>query len=81
MKKALVLCFYVDCEDYDLNTLKCLSDDALYGLAKDGIEKGTTDIYTLAEFCLDINCDKDRLSNYYTFQIYVEEKEYEQWSK
>ena len=81
MKKALILCFYADCEDYDLSMLESLSDDVRYGLAKDGVEKGTADIYTLTEFCQDINYGEDCLSNYYTFPIYVEEDEYNEWSK
>jgi hypothetical protein len=81
MKKALILCFHVDCEDYDLDTLEYSSSDVLYGLAKDGVEKGNADIYTLDEFCDDINHGQDCLSNYYTFPIYVDTLEYMGWKK
>ena len=81
MKKALILCFFVDCEDYDLDTLEHSSSDVLYGLAKDGVEKGTADIYTIDEFCRDINYGEDCLTNYYVFPHYVDNIEYLGWRK
>ena len=81
MKKALILCFNVDYEDYDLDTLEHSSEDVLYGLAKDGVEKGKADIYTLDEFCYSINYGQFHISNYYTFPIYVDILEYMGWKK
>ena len=81
MKKTLVLCFYADCEDYDVDNLYEMSEDELYNLAKEGVENGTADIYTLAEFCSSINYGEDCLTNYYTFPYYVNSKEYNKWSK
>lgn len=81
MKKALVLCFSSDCEDYDLDTLNSVSDETLYGLAKDGVKNGNADICTLEDLCASINYGEDCFSDYYTFPIYVEESEYNEWSK
>lgn len=81
MKKALVLCFYADCEDYTPDMLCEMTEDERYNLAKKGVENGTSDIYTLEEFCMDITNGYDCLSNYYTFPHYVDEDEYKSWMK
>ena len=81
MKKALILCFYADCEDYDLDNLYEMPVNELYNLAKKGVENGTADIYTIDEFCRDINYGEDCLTNYYVFPHYVDNIEYLGWRK
>ena len=81
MEKALILCFFVDCEKYDCYNLSNMTEDERYALAKEGVENGTADIYTLDEFCSSINYGEDCLSNYFVFPYYVDEEQYNSWCK
>ena len=47
MKKALILCFFVDCEKYDCQDLNNMDDVERYYLAINGVDNGTADIYTI----------------------------------
>ena len=79
MKKALVLLFSVD--DYNVVELDNMTNDERYKLAKENISNGGTDIYTLGEFCGDLNNEDFWMENWFVYPHYVDEDEYEEWYK
>ena len=79
MKKALVLCFAVD--NYTLDELDGMTAEERYNEAKNNLENGETDIYTLADFCCGVNNGEDVLTEWFVYPHYIEEEEYKSWYK
>jgi hypothetical protein len=79
MKKALVLCFSVD--KYTQEIFREMTSEELYEEAKTNLESGETDIYTLEDFCFDINNGEDVLTEWFVYPHYIEEDEYKSWYK
>ena len=80
MKKALVLLFSVD--DFNFVELENMTTEKRYLLAKQNIvDNGSTDIYTLGEFCRDLNNGDLWMENWFAYPHYVDDAEYEEWRK
>ena len=77
MEKALVLLFSVD--DFNVVELDDMSNEQRYTLAKENVSNGSTDIYTLGEFCGDLNNEDLVMENWFAYPHYVDEDEYEEW--
>lgn len=79
MAKALVLLFSVD--DFNVVELDNMTNEERYKLAKEKLSNGSTDIYTLGEFCGDLNNEDLWMENWFAYPHYVDENEYEEWYK
>ena len=79
MEKALVLVFYVG--KFNIIDLDNMTNEERYKLAKENISNGSTDIYTLGEFCGDLNNEDLYMEEWFAYPHYVDEEEYNQWYK
>lgn len=76
---ALVLLF--DVSEYDRDKLMKKTPDDLYGMAQQGVVYGKCDIYTLEDFCEDINDENDCFEAWFAYPYYTEKSEHDQWYK
>lgn len=79
MEKALVLLFDVD--EFNIVDLDNMTNEERYALAKENVSNGTTDIYTLGEFCGNLNNENLWMENWFSYPHYVDEDEYKKWYK
>lgn len=79
MAKALVLVFSAG--NFNVVELDNMTNEERYSLAKENISNGSTDIYTLGEFCGDLNNEDLFIDNWFVYPHYVDEDEYEKWYK
>lgn len=77
--KAVILLFDVD--RFNVAELDEMSSQERYALAKEKIYIGISDIYTLGEFCGDLNNDVLTMANWFVYPHYVDEEEYKKWYK
>lgn len=79
MEKALVLLF--DVGEFNIIDLDNMTNGKRYKLAKKNISNGSTDIYTLVEFCGDLNNEDLYMENWFAYPHYVDDDEYKKWYK
>lgn len=77
--KSVILLFDVD--EFSIVDLDEMTNEERYALAKENISNGTTDIYTLGEFCGELNNENLWMENWFVYPHYVDEDEYKKWYK
>ena len=77
--KAIILLF--DVNEFNILDLYKITNEERYALAKENVSNGTTDIYTLDEFCGDLNNEEVWMENWFAYPHYVDEEEYKKWYK
>ena len=80
MQKPLLLLFSVD--SFERDELEALTSQELFDKAIANVEYGRCDIYTIDDFCEDVNNEwTDVLTSWWMFNHYVDEEIYNQWYK
>lgn len=80
MQIPLILLFSVDC--FERDELEKLTSQELFDKAVANVDNGSCDIYTLDDFCEDVNNEwTDVLTSWWMFNHYVDEEIHNQWYK
>lgn len=77
--KPVMLLF--DADRFNVAELDNMTSEERYKLAKEKIYIGITDIYTLGDFCGDLNNDILIMAAWFAYPHYVDEEEYKRWYK